>query len=217
MKSLILKLLFLASFLVSVPCLARSQSIYGAYQDCPFHCRTIKINADRTFEYRLNGDLYNDQRYEGTWRFVGRNKIKATSPVDHSPLRVSERLGNQPNYYTLLVVAPNGAVVSGVTISGIANHKRFIVATNEDGTAQIPICRRFRISFRDYWGKHAIRNLSARQFIIELSVEQMTNDAIDETWLIEDRRLYVAGRDGSFDKGHWLDKLSNEEARKIFH
>src|SRR5215475_11651965 len=74
-------------------------AIYGAYQDCPFHCRTIRINADFTFEYRLDGDLFNDERYKGTWRFIGRNKIRATSPEDHSSPNVTEKLADRVDDY----------------------------------------------------------------------------------------------------------------------
>jgi hypothetical protein len=199
------------------PSIGQQATIYGAYQDCPFHCRTIRINPDHTFDYRLNGDLYNDQRYRGTWKFIGQNKIKANSPVDHSPLQVSERRGAESHNYSLFVLDPNGAVVPGVVVSGVANNKPFTVTTNSDGTAQIPICRRFRVSYKDYWGVHEIRSAAARRFVIGLTPEQMFNDAINEAWLVENNRLYVAAEDGSFYKDHWLDKLSVNEARKIFH
>ena len=83
---------------------AQQPTIFGVYQDCPFHCRTIKINPDHTFEYRLNGDLYNDERYKGRWEFISRNKIKATRSPDRSPLQVKEKPGKNADYFSVVVI-----------------------------------------------------------------------------------------------------------------
>lgn len=37
----------------------------GAYQWCPFPCETIKLNSDFTFNYLLDGDLFNKERNVG--------------------------------------------------------------------------------------------------------------------------------------------------------
>jgi len=193
------------------------RSIYGVYQTCPFHCRTIKINSNHTFEYRLNGDLYHDERYKGTWVFVGRNKLRATSPIERSPLKVIEKPRPDAGDYSVLVLDPNVGVVPGAVISGRGNQGPFAVKTDQTGIVHIPRCREFKLTLNHYTGTHRIRNSSAREFVVQLNGDQIVNRAIDETWLVESGRLYVAGQDGTFDKNYWSDRLSNKEAFKIFH
>ncbi len=196
---------------------AQSPSIYGAYQDCPFHCGTIKINPDFTFEYRLNGDLYNDERYKGTWKFIGRNKIKATSPEDHSPPQVTEKITNRADGFLISVIdSAAGAIIQGAEISGVANGSAFKVVINDDGVARIPKCQQFEVAFRSYRGVHKVVNPKADEFLVMLTVEQISHWAIDQTWLIEGNRLYVALEDSSFDRRFYLEKLSPAKARKIF-
>lgn len=196
---------------------AQSASIYGAYQDCPFHCQTIKINPDFTFEYRLDGDLYNDERYRGTWKFIGSNKIKATSPEDNSPPQVTEKIADRVDDYLVTVMdSAAGAAIKGVEISGVADGAVFKVLTNDDGVARIPKCEQFEIAFRSYRGIHKVLNPKAGEFLVTLTVEQIAHWAIDQTWLIEGGKLYVASEDGSFDRRFYLDKLSRAKERKIF-
>jgi hypothetical protein len=107
-----LTLLPVAILVLTVGAVADAQSIYGSFQDCPFHCRTIKINRNHTFLYRLNGDLYNDERHSGTWTLVGRNKLHASSRLNRSRLQVMEQRGNQRNDYSIIVLDVNGAVRS---------------------------------------------------------------------------------------------------------
>ena len=196
--------------------LAKQSTIYGAYQDCPFHCRTIRINRDYTFEYRLNGDLYNDERHKGTWKFIGRNKIRATSPPDRSPLQVTEKASKNADYFSVLAIDPNWVALQGVVDFGEANGRRFSVTTNDSGAARIPKCRQFELLFKDYRGNHRVLDSSAREFVVMLTVDQLANWVINDTWLIEGDRLYIAAEDGIFDRAYWLDKLSNEASRKIF-
>ena len=196
---------------------AQSPSIYGAYQDCPFHCRTIRINPDFTFEYRLNGDLYNDERYKGTWKFIGRNKIRATSPEDHSPPQVTEKITNRANDFLVMVIdSAAGAIVHGAEISGMANGAVFKVVINDEGVARIPKSQQFEVAFNGYRGVHKVVNPKADEFLVTLTYEQMANWAIDQIWLIEGNRLYIAAPDGSFDRDFGLVKLSRAQERKIF-
>jgi len=215
MKRLTLMVALLTVTIISIS-LAQQPTIYGTYQDCPFHCRTIKINRDHTFEYRLDGDLYNDERHKGTWKFIDRNKIRATTPPDRSPLQVTEKPGKGADYFSVLVIDHNSIALQGVFVSGDANGTRFSVTTNDIGTARIPKSRQFELSCRDYRGNHRVLDSSAREFVVMLTVEQLTNWEINDTWLIEGNRLYIVAEDGSFDRGYWLDKLSNKASRKVF-
>jgi hypothetical protein len=212
--SLIAAILLLSlAFVVRIS--AQSPSIYGAYQVCPFHCWTIKINRDSTFEYRLNGDLFNDERYKGTWRFIGKNKIKANSPEDHSSPDVTEKATGRDSDFLVTVFDASGTVL-GAVLSGSTNGVAFKVETGRDGVAHIPKCQRFEIASDRYRGTHEVVNPQADEFTISITVEQSQFWVVDETWLIEGNRLYVAAQDGSFRKDHWLSKLSPSKTRQIF-
>ena len=211
-----LALLPVAIFIRAAASIAEAQSIYGVFQDCPFHCRTIKINRNGTFVYRLNGDLYNDQRHSGTWTLVDRNKLHASSSLNRSALQVIEKRRSDSANYLVSVLDPNGAGVKGAVIAGRLGRNRFSVTTDDAGQAQIPKCHEFRLAFSDYRGKHGVLNPAAREFTVILTLDQMENWAINETWLIEGNRLYIAAKDGTFDRDYWLDRLSSEQARKIF-
>lgn len=195
---------------------AQSSSIYGAYQDCPFYCRTIRINRDYTFEYVSDGDLFNDERIKGTWKFIGRNKLKATSPEDRSPPQVTEKVTNRQNGFLVIVLDQAASLAQGVVVSGVAKGSAFRVTTNHEGVALIPKSEQFEITFNGYRGIHKVVNSKADEFLVTLTFKQMENVVIDEVWLVEGNRFYIAEQDGTFDKRSWLTKLSRKVERKIF-
>jgi hypothetical protein len=202
--------------IITITALAQSGSIFGAYQDCPFHCRTIRINSDFTFEYRLDGDLHNNERYRGTWKLIGRNIIKVTSPEEHSPPQVTEKSTDQAADFHVSVIDVSGAIVPGAEISGLVDGSAFRRTTNENGSSRIPKCQQFEIAFNDYRGTYKVVNPNAHEFLVTLTYEQMANWAIDQVWLIEGNRLYIAAPDGAIDKSQWLKKLSRKKEREIF-
>ncbi len=153
----------------------------------------------------------------GTWRFIGRNRIRATSPEDRSAPAVAERVVGQGDEFIVLVLSPEGAIVAGAEISGIANGSAFRIRTTNEGYTRIPRCQQFEIAFNGYRGIHTVVNAQANDFTITLMADQISRTAIDEIWLIEGNRLYVAQPDGSFDRDYWLRRLSRREERRIFH
>jgi len=177
---------------------------------------TIRINPDRTFEYRLNGDLYNDLRYRGTWRFIGRNRIRAISPENRSAPIVAERATNRGDRFIVIVQDFAGALAPGVEISGVANGSAFRVRTNDEGFAEIPKCQQFEVAFIGYYrGVHTVVNPQADEFTVTLTVDQTSEMAIDETWLVEGNRLYVIDSGGS-NRDYYLRRLGRREERRIF-
>jgi hypothetical protein len=217
MKPTLIATIFFLPFMFSSHSRAQSRSIYGAYQDCPFNCRTININPDHTFEYVLGGDLYNSERIKGKWSFIGKDRIKATSPEDYSPPHVTEKFANRGSSFVLMVSDPAEAAVKGAVISGVANGSTFKVTTDDEGVALIPKVNQFEIAFNGYRGVHRVSNTEADEFLVTLTFEQMANWAIDQVWLIEGPRLYVALPDGNFDRRFWLGKLSGARERKVLH
>jgi hypothetical protein len=211
---------FTAALILLITCAtqssAQSSSIFGAYQDCPFYCRTIKINPDFTFEHVSDGDLFNDERIKGTWKFIGRNKIKATSPEDRSTPQVTEKVTNRENGFRVRILDQARGNVKGAAVSGIANGSAFRFIINDEGIALIPKTEQFEITFDGYRGIHKVAHSQADDFLVTLTFKQMTTWVLDQVWLIEGNRFYIAGEDCTFDKRTWLAKLSRKRERRIF-
>ena len=194
--------------------LSQSKNIYGAYLRCEFVCTAIKINPDFTFEHLLDGDLFNGKRTNGTWKFIGKNKIKAESPKPSGAARVKEAVADRSNFL-IIVTDFTSAVVPTVEISGVANGQNFKCLTDEDGACEIPKCKEFNVTFLRYRGTHKISNSNANEFTVELSNEQMETTIIDDVWLIEGNRLFQE-YEGKFNRDYYLEKVSRKKERKLF-
>lgn len=114
------------------------------------------------------------------------------------------------------MVASPGAIVFGAEISGMAKGSAFKVVISDEGVARIPKCAQFEIAFAGYRGLHKVLNPEANEFLVTLDNTQLANWAIDEIWLVEGDRLYVASADGSFNRRYWLGKLSRAKERTMF-
>jgi hypothetical protein len=193
---------------------SQSKNIYGAYLRCEFVCTAIKINPDFTFEHLLDGDLFNGKRTNGTWRFIGRNKIKAESPKPSGTPPVKEKITNRSNFL-ITVTDFTSAVVPTAEVSGVANGQNFKCLTDENGVCEIPKCKEFDVAFLRYRGTYKVNNSDATEFVVELTDEQMETTIIDDIWLIEGNRLYKE-TDGTFDKDYYLEKVNRKKERKLF-
>jgi hypothetical protein len=201
---------------------AQSKSLYGAYEDCPFACLTIQINPDFTFVYRLNGDLFNDQRTKGTWQFVGEDRIRAVSAIVNTEPQVTEAEAKRTDSFLVTLLDAFGGPLAGAKVSGVVNSVSFSREANSEGTVEIPECEQFDLAFSgyggygNYRGTYRIKTLRANVFTITLTKEQMFELYIDEVWQIEKGCLYVVQSDGSVDRDYCLKKLSRKKERKIF-
>src|ERR1035437_5630177 len=191
----------------------QSPKILGVYGQCPFACRYIQINSDHTFEELLNGDMFNNERKKGTWKYIERNKIKAESVKPNGALKVTESIENDDRYL-VTVVDFVGAMLPNAEISGIAGGKVFKCSTDKNGSCVIPRAVGFNLRLNRFSGSYEIKNPAANRFQVELTCEQL-DSAIDEIWLIEGTRLYVE-TDGSIDLQIWLEKVGMNRARKLF-
>lgn len=212
LKSTALCLVLLATSATQI--LAQSNSIFGVYKQCPFGCRFIKINHDFTFEELLNGDLYNNKRSKGIWKFIGENKIKAEGAKPTGEPLVRETSENRNNFI-VTVVDSSGVIVQSAEISGESNGKNFSCIITENESCEIPKTERFDVTFANYRGTHKIKNVSANVFLVELTVDKL-EPIIDEVWLIENNRLFVADSDGTFNKEYGFEKVSRKMAKKLF-
>jgi hypothetical protein len=195
---------------------AQKREMFGAYQDCPFPCFTIQIRPDHTFVYRSDGDLFNDERYFGTWVYLGADKFHAVIPENHTPPQVKESSVEGRTDFQLQISDRNGQLITGVTIAAIGTAENKKAVTGDRGMASIARCDEFEISFASYRGKHRPRRKDANTFEIILTVEQTSALALDDVWLVERNKLYIAGEDGKFDKRRAFKKLSRAQEEKIF-
>jgi hypothetical protein len=209
---LLLTALLIAQSGLGVP----PDSVFGAYQQCMMACRTIQILPDHTFVYRLDGDLYNDQRYKGEWTWLGPNRMRAKSPPDTSPPSVAESHVPQEREFVVTVSDPMGAVVQGATITPLYPQPGNAAQTNEKGEAAIAPCPEFEVRVFSYIGRHRPSSSSSNRFEVTLSIKQLDAFAIDEEWQIQDGYLYVIEADGSFNRDSGLRKLSKKRERAIF-
>jgi hypothetical protein len=207
--------LLLILFAANAPqVLAQSEAIYGVFKQCPFACRFIKINRDFTFEQLLDGDLFNNQRTKGTWKLIGKNKIKVEGAKTSGEPQVRETSENRNNFF-ITVVDPAGAVIPSAEISGEASGKSFKCVTTENGSCEIPKTEKFDITFAGYRGTHKVKDIRADIFLVVLMADQL-EPILNEVWLIEGNRLFVADSNGNFDKELGLEKISPKKAKKLF-
>jgi hypothetical protein len=202
----------------SLSAYSQDPDIYGAYQSCSMACERIQIKPDHTFILQLDGDLYNDQRHNGTWILIGPNTIHATIPKDNSPMKVAE--GKMPGSegYRLEVIDVSGMVIKGATIIplGLLPTQRF--KTDSAGVAKIPVCDEFELSVLSYHGRYRPMKIGNNKFIITLTADQVLALAIDEIWIIEKKRLYKKNIEaGTINKEFWLEKMSKKQERVVFN
>ena len=214
MKKVLLIAVLILSTVVTIA--AQSRDMFGAYQGCPFPCHTIQIRPDHTFIYRLDGDLFNDERYSGTWEYLGGNKFHAVIPENQTTPLVKEESVEGRADFQLQVSDSSGALIPGVTITSISTKEIKKAITNDSGTATIVHCDEFEVSFGSYRGKYRPLRTGANTFKVVLTVEQTSALSVDDVWLVEKNYLYIGGDDGKFDRRRGYKKLSQSQEEKIF-
>ena len=192
---------------------AQTTTLIGAYQSCEMACQTIQIRSDHTFERVLDGDLFNDERTLGRWVYLGNNRIKAIGPKPSGAPKVTETSGSGKTF-RVVVTDFAGAVLSGAKVAGIADGKSFHCITTDNDGCEIPACDSFTITRQHYSERYTVQDPLSRDFLIELSNEQMPNDVIDDVWVIKNGVLYWE-RDGKIDD-YGLEKISRKKELKIF-
>ena len=192
------------------------KSIFGAYEDCPFWCRTIQIRPDGTFIHRLDGDLYNDERIVGRWTWLGEGKLRAQSPIDASPPMVREDSRPGQSLFTIAVLDEPGAVLPGVTLTPLTPDPGTRIQTDSKGVATLPACNEFEVAYLGYRGRYRPQHHDSNAFELTLSDRQLLSGAIDHVWLVQDGRLHIADAAGVFDMTSGLSRISRTREKAIF-
>jgi hypothetical protein len=191
----------------------QNRAIFGAYQDCPFACLAIQVKPDHTFVYRLDGDLYNDQRYSGTWSYTPDNRLHPIIPP--KLFAVHESTDADKDRFRVTVVDEFGAAIQDALVVPAGASRELTSRTNRDGLAVIARCDEFEVRMSGYQDVHyRPANSESNEFTLTIPVDSL---AIDEIWQVKGSRLYITTANGSIDKQAYLRKLSVADERKIFH
>lgn len=192
-----------------------SSKIFGAYQFCPFPCITIRINRNHTFEYVLDGDLYNNQRTRGRWEFAGKGKIKAKSYAKPLRIQVNEVKLAERAELKIQAISVNGEIISGLKVTAARGSVAFAVTTDDNGYAMIPRCTEFELEFDRRRVSYEVKSKETGS--LRIVVIPDSDPIVDDVWLIEAGMLYVVDVDGKIDRSSAYRKLSLKQERRIFH
>ena len=212
MKKILLlavSLIFVSSFFAQYD----SRKLAGTYQYCPFPCETIKLNEDFTFDYLLDGDLFNNERTKGTWKFLSENTIYLKSPERKSVYKVTENQKFNSDKITVQVIDQTTAIVPGIVIKikYLGSERQYV--TDDDGTCEIPKTDEIEIYGYRVSEKYKIQDSDTNYLTIQ--IELSNEPSVDDTFLFKDGRLYKIFEDNTVSE-NWYKKLSKKKADKLF-
>ena len=138
------------------------------FQWCPFHCETIRINTDFTFDYLLDGDLYNMERTSGKWEFLDDGRIKVESNKQKLLQRFVE--SKEANIKGVRVVAMDvaGALFAVIKVVAVTAEGTEECVTDQDGACDLPPATRLHFEFTDYEDTIDLVNPDSTQVNIEI-------------------------------------------------
>lgn len=189
------------------------QKIAGAYQWCPFPCETIKLNQDFTFDYLLDGDLFNNERTKGTWKFVGENKIYLKSPERKLVYKIIEEQNENADKILIQVIDFNGAVFPGIPIKIKSQEREKQFVTNENGTCEIPNTDEITFDWMRFSESYKIENPKTNKLTVE--IESTTEPSVDDNFIFKDGQLFKVFEDNTISENGYK-KLSKKKASKLF-
>lgn len=172
-----------------------AEKIAGVYQFCPFHCEAYRLNTDFTFDYLIDGDLYNDERSSGTWEFVGTERIRLKlEPVSKKLIQSVEEKSGDRDSITVDIFDQAGAAYSGAVINLINNDKTFQYITDENGRITIPKVDlnkvdTINVKYNNHEGIYRIKNSSTVHLIINLDTTIFFTPIIDDQFVIKSNMI----------------------------
>ena len=191
-----------------------SETLAGTYQWCPFHCETIKLNKDFTFDYLLDGDLFNNQRTKGVWKFVGENKIYLKSPEKKLVYKVTEERKNKnDDKISVQIFDQTSAVIPGIVLklNYFGSERQYI--TNEDGISEIPKTDEFEMIGLQKSADYKIKDSDTNSLTVEIKLNNEPD--VDKTFLFKDKRLFTIFEDDAISE-NWYKKVDQKVAKKLF-
>lgn len=215
MKVINLAVLLLAVCFITVTAQQKPSKIAGAYQWCPFPCETIKINDDFTFDYHLHGDLFNNERTKGKWKFVGANRIHLKSVVTKSKViaGVNEAVENSGDEIRVTVADQHGAIIPGIIVSTTIGEKSFQFLTDENGGCVIPQTQSIEVSYKQISEKYLIKNTMASHILVVIDTSD--EPYVDEEFIVENQKLCKLDEHGKTFENCY-GKISKAQTRRLF-
>lgn len=210
MKRISLLFLILFCFYSFAFSQANVSKIVGAYQRCPFHCETFKLNADYTFDSILDGDLFNDIRAKGTWKFIDKDKIHLKTEEKLLEVKVEEKSGEQSDKIKIRTIDDNGAIYPYIKIQ--ANKKEFV--TDENGFVEIPKTDEITISYQHLKNSYQIKSKNISELEIEVYIDSSVYAYTDSVFIIRKNEICLIAEDSK--ELHCYKKLKKSSKRKLF-
>ena len=208
-KALFLILIFTCSIYSQI----NSSEIAGAYQWCPFPCETYKINTDFTFDYLLDGDLFNNERAKGTWQLIGENKIHLKTPERKIVHKVTEESGEKTDSIVIQVKDTAGALFPGITIKTTNKGKEYQLITDETGLVDIPKSNKFEIGYFRFSEVYEIKDSKTTRLSIEIN--PFIEPFVDDVFLLKKDALCKIFENGEISENCY-QKLNKKTAKKLF-
>jgi adenylate kinase family enzyme len=192
----------------------KDKSPIGVYESCVlFVCEAIKLNSDQTFNYLIDGDLFNNERNRGTWKFLTDDLIKFDNPKPPSIEKAVEKIENNDEILTIVVKENlDEARVPNAEIIYFTNNQRVKSFTNEKGIAKIPKVKNFTVSAVACLQEYTIQNSESTK--IELTIRLYDIYTFNETLkFVKDKLCNV---DENQQISRCYEKLKAKEAEKLF-
>ena len=215
MKRFFLLLSFTLLMNICVLSQNNSSKIAGAYQFCPFPCETYKINADFTFDYLLDGDLFNNERTKGTWQFVGENKIYLKTLNENRKLiyKVTEEIDESKVKILVQILDINGAVFPGIPVKLNYKGQDYQFITDVDGECEIFKVNKIEVNYSHFLETYEIKNLQTTKLKIEMYPS--TEPSFKETFLIKKGALCKISENEKISENCY-QKLKKKTVKKLF-
>lgn len=210
----VLQLTFLTALLLTTGFAQLQQSsIAGAFQWCPFHCETFKINRDFTFEYLVYGDLFNNERTSGKWTFMSKDKIHLISRPVKLVSKVEEQTADPNDKISIHIQDSVGAVFPGIIVRFSGAGGQAQCTTDADGRCEIPRIASFEIRFGRYRETYRIVDPSTSRLNIELNA--WLEPLVDNIFVI--RKKVICNVDPKLGTvGDCFRRLSPKRASSLF-
>lgn len=189
------------------------KKLVGAYQYCSFPCETIRLNEDFTFDYLLDGDLFNNERTKGIWKFIGKDKIYLKSPERSLVYRTLEKQTKDFDKILIQATDMQGAALPGiiVKVNFQGQEKQFV--TDENGNSEIPKVNSVEIVWTRFSEKYVLKDSHTNELNIEVDI---TNEPfVDDTFILKNNQLYKVFEDNSISENGY-EKLNKRRIARLF-
>jgi hypothetical protein len=191
------------------------KDVAGTYQWCPFPCVTVRINTDFTFDYLLDGDLYNKQKSRGTWEFTGEKEIRIRTPERKLEIQVSEeKVQSVKEGIRVQTIDTHEAIWPGITIIADVNGKQHSCETDREGICDLPVVNEIKVQNEGRNVAYLMKDRGDNYLLIKIS--PFFEPYVDERLRLSRNGELCTVPEDSKGLGNCYSKLSKGRAARLF-